>query len=101
MADKNVVNRNDAKTIIRIMFEEGGEPEEIAEAKLSLEEEFKIITEQFKAKAGSDYAASRGEYLNSIIMANYLGYEFIDAAEVILFDETGKFNAEKTNEVLG
>jgi len=30
MADKNVVNRNDAKTIIRIMFEEGGEPEEIA-----------------------------------------------------------------------
>jgi aspartate kinase len=33
-------------------------------------------------------------------MANYLGYEFIDATEVILFDETGKFNAEKTNEVL-
>ncbi len=32
MADKNVVNRNDAKTIIRIMFEEGGEPEEIAKA---------------------------------------------------------------------
>ncbi|MBR5155064.1 MAG: Asp-tRNA(Asn)/Glu-tRNA(Gln) amidotransferase subunit GatB [Clostridia bacterium] len=30
MADKNTVNRNDAKTIIRIMFEEGGEPEEIA-----------------------------------------------------------------------
>ncbi len=32
MADKNVVNRNDAKTIIRIMFEEGGEPEKIAKA---------------------------------------------------------------------
>lgn len=30
MADKNTVNRNDAKTIIRIMFEEGGEPMEIA-----------------------------------------------------------------------
>lgn len=32
MADKNTVNRNDAKTIIRIMFEEGGDPEKIAKA---------------------------------------------------------------------
>ena len=31
MADKNTVNRNDAKTIIRIMFEEGGDPQKIAE----------------------------------------------------------------------
>ncbi len=45
--------------------------------KLALDEEFKIIAENFKAKAGADYAASRGEYLNGIIMANYLGYEFI------------------------
>ena len=43
--------------------------------KLSLEEEFKKISENFKNKAGVDYAASRGEYLNVIIMANYLGYE--------------------------
>lgn len=33
MADKNTVNRNDAKTIIRVMFEEGGDPMEIAKAK--------------------------------------------------------------------
>ena len=68
---------------------------------LSLEEEFKVIKEQFKAKAGSDYAASRGEYLNGIIMANYLGYEFIDSATVIFFKEDGTFDADKTNEVLG
>ena len=68
--------------------------------KLSLEEEFKIITENFKNKAGVDYAASRGEYLNGIIMANYLGYEFLDAAEVIFFDEDGTFDAEKTHKVL-
>ena len=67
---------------------------------LSLEEEFKIITENFKNKAGSDYAASRGEYLNGIIMAHYLGYEFVDAAEVIFFDENGVFDADKTNKVL-
>ena len=40
--------------------------------KLSLEDEFKKIAENFKNKAGVDYAASRGEYLNGIIMANYL-----------------------------
>lgn len=68
--------------------------------KLSLEEEFKIIAENFKNKVGVDYAASRGEYLNGIIMANYLGYEFIDAAEVIFFEENGAFDADRTHKVL-
>lgn len=68
--------------------------------KLSLEEEFKTIEKNFKAKAGKDYAASRGEYLNGIIMADYLGYNFIDAAEVIFFDKDGNFDADKTHEVL-
>jgi len=67
---------------------------------LSLEDEFKIIEQNFREKAGSDYAASRGEYLNGIIMANYLDYEFIDAATVIFFDENGEFDADKTNEIL-
>ena len=68
--------------------------------KLSLKEEFEIIEQNFKLKAGSDYAASRGEYLNGHIMAAYLGYEFIDAAEVIFFHSDGSFNAEKTDSVL-
>lgn len=67
---------------------------------LSLDQEFSVIEEQFRAKAGKDYAASRGEYLNGIIMANYLGYEFVDAAEVIRFDENGNFDADTTNEIL-
>ena len=67
---------------------------------LSLEGEFATIRENFKNRAGSDYAASRGEYLNGIVMAEYLGYRFLDAAEVIFFDESGNFLAEKTNEVL-
>lgn len=67
---------------------------------LSLDKEFEIIRDNFAQKAGRDYAASRGEYLNGIIMAEYLGYEFIDAAEVIFFDAEGKFDGEKTNDVL-
>lgn len=67
---------------------------------LSLDEEFKTMEACFIGKAGRDYAASRGEYLNGIVLANYLGYEFIDAAEVIFFDEKGNFDADKTNEIL-
>ena len=70
------------------------------ELNLNLDYEFKTIEENFIAKKGSDYAASRGEYLNGIIMSHYLGYEFIDAAEVIFFDEHGTFLSEKTNEEL-
>ncbi len=70
------------------------------ELKLSLDNEFKTIEKMFKEKAGTNYAASRGEYLNGIIMANYLGYEFIDAAEVILFKDDGEFDAETTNQNL-
>ena len=68
--------------------------------KLALDSEFTTIAENFKAKAGVDYAASRGEYLNGIIMAHYLGYEFIDSATVIFFDKDGNFDAEKTDKVL-
>jgi len=67
---------------------------------LSLKEEFKIVEKDFKEKAGENYAASRGEYLNGIIMANYLGFEFVDAAKVIRFKENGEFDSETTNEIL-
>lgn len=71
------------------------------ELKLSLEEEFAQIEADFNAQAGTDYAASRGEFLNGKIMAAYLGYEFIDAASVIRFDKNGNFDGDKTDRLLG
>ena len=68
--------------------------------KLSLDHEFEVIAKQFEEKAGSDYAASRGEYLNGIIMANYLGFPFVDSAEVIRFDKHGEFDADTTNKLM-
>lgn len=65
-----------------------------------LSKQFETIKKDFKSQVGSDYAASRGEYLNSIIMADYLGYDWIDAADVIIFDKNGEFASEKTNDVL-
>jgi len=66
---------------------------------LSLDEEFDLIRDYFKRRAGRNYAASRGEYLNGIVLAKYLGYKFIDAKDIILFDAHGNFDAERTNDV--
>ncbi|MCD8217681.1 MAG: aspartate kinase [Clostridiales bacterium] len=66
----------------------------------SLDEDFALIRENFEAKAGADYAASRGEYLNGKVMAAYLDYEFVDAATVIRFDEDGTFAAEETDKMM-
>ncbi|MCQ2548674.1 MAG: aspartate kinase [Lachnospiraceae bacterium] len=70
------------------------------ELDLSLDSEFDLIEKNFKEKAGSDYAASRGEYLNGIIMANYLDVVFIDSATVIFFHEDGTLDADQTQKVL-
>ena len=71
------------------------------ELKISLEDEYIKIGQSFRAGASRDYAASRGEYLNGILLAEYLGYEFIDAAKGIFFDSKGNFDADITNACLG
>ena len=66
----------------------------------SLDKDFEKIREDFSNQAGQDYAASRGEFLNGKIMAAYLDFDFVDAAEVVRFDDDGSFNADITNELL-
>lgn len=68
---------------------------------LSLEDEFGRMEQNFVDGIGEDYAASRGEYLNGIVMASYLGFEFVDAAEVVCFDEEGEFDAAATDRKMG
>ena len=58
--------------------------------------EFSTIRMSFLARAGRDYAASRGEYLNGMILAEYLGYAFVDAADVIHFGEDGRLKLSET-----
>ena len=70
------------------------------EIDLDLSEEFEVIRDHFLRQAGREYAASRGEYLNGLVMAKYLGFRFIDAAEVICFDGSGNFDSEKTHQIL-
>ncbi len=66
----------------------------------SLKDTFDEIENNLLQSPEKDYTASRGEYLNGLIMANFLGYDFIDAADVIFFDEHGNFDAVKTNSIL-
>lgn len=66
----------------------------------SLDKEFEEIEAYLKESPEKDYAASRGEFLNGKVMAKYLGIEFIDAAEVIFFNEEGILNAYKTEKAL-
>lgn len=62
---------------------------------ISLEEEFAIIEKNFEKQIGVDYAASRGEYLNGILLAHYLGFDFIDAKDVIFIDEYGNYDKKE------
>lgn len=67
---------------------------------VNLKKHFEEIRENLKAGASEDYIASRGEYLNAIIAAAYLGYDFVDTAGIIKFDERGKFQNGKTDDAL-
>ena len=67
---------------------------------LDMTKEYDRIKGAFMHQPGRDYAASRGEYLNGIILAAYLGFDFIDAASVIFFQENGSFDGERTNVTL-
>ena len=59
----------------------------------------KIRTEMLKG-ASADYIASRGEYLNAKLIAAYLGFEFVDAKDIIKFSEKGKFLEDMSDELI-
>lgn len=66
------------------------------ELTLSLEDDYREIRDRLITHDSRDFAASRGEFLNGKILAAYLGYEFVDSAEVIVFDNDGTFLLDET-----
>ena len=67
---------------------------------LSLDDDFSFIRRELLNGANRDYAASRGEYLNGKILAAFLGFDFIDAKDVVFFTQDGLFDAERTYPIL-
>ena len=66
----------------------------------SLEAEFDLICANIRKGYSREYCASRGEYLNGILLADYLGFDFVDAAKVMRFDENGNLCEEETYALL-
>ncbi|MBQ9785351.1 MAG: aspartate kinase [Clostridia bacterium] len=62
--------------------------------------ELDYIRNAINHRSGQDFAASRGEYLNSLILAKFLGFDFIDAEQVVYFRENGAYDDEKTNQMM-
>lgn len=65
---------------------------------ISLDEEYRQILRRLDEGASREYLVSRGEYLNGIILAAYLGYEFLDAADYVHFDAKGNYDETRTME---
>ena len=59
-----------------------------------------IVKKDLENGASKDYAASRGEYLNGLILSNYLGYEFVDAKDVMIFNEDGSLDRAETDKAI-
>ena len=65
-----------------------------------MEPEIEAIRRNLKNYPSKSYAASRGEYLNSKLLAAYLGYEFVDPYYCIRFTASGTLDEDSTNEAL-
>ena len=63
---------------------------------ISLDADFDIIVNELKSRPAKDYAASRGEFLNGKVLAAYLGFNFVDAADVVIFDTKGQLLLDET-----
>jgi aspartate kinase len=65
---------------------------------LDLTTHFTTIKQQISVEPSADYAASRGEFLNGLILAAYLGFDFVDPAKIIFFNKLGQFDSEYTQQ---
>ena len=64
--------------------------------KTNIAMELAAIKKNILSGASEDYIASRGEYLSGLLLADYLGFDFYDAAELISFHADGTYDDETT-----
>lgn len=64
------------------------------------EEELKFVFDEIKNSRDKEFIVSRGEYLNAKLLSRYLGYDFIDAKDIIIFDDEGQVDLEKSREAI-
>lgn len=64
--------------------------------KTNIASELSAIKKNILSGASEDYIASRGEYLSGLLLADYLGFDFYDSAELISFHADGTYDDETT-----
>ena len=67
---------------------------------VDLESHYEEIRQKMSAGCSEDYIASRGESLSAILVAAFLGFDFVDTKDLIVFDHKGRLLAEETNKRL-
>jgi aspartate kinase len=90
----------DASSVFEIVKSRYLEVKEDLGLSIDLEKEFAIIESNFSSKIDEEYLVSRGEFLAAKLMADYLGFTFVDAANLIFFDYDGKINENKIYDAL-
>ena len=105
-------------TLIKIAELQSSNPREAERLARAVKERFRVlggalnvtlpngvldqIPEEFPTERliGKDFLASRGEFIMGHLMAQYLGFHFVDAAEVIRFHADGKLDAPTTYQLV-
>lgn len=68
--------------------------------KVDIESELHALREEMENGISKDKLVSRGEYFSALLMADYLGYDFIDAEKWLKFNFDGSINEEESYELL-
>lgn len=65
-----------------------------------IDRELDEVDRLIREGASEDFCASRGEYLNGLLLTDYLGFAFLDPKDLVFFNDDGTFDSERTNSVM-
>lgn len=98
---KKAVSQEDFEAVLQVISDRFKEIMAELNVEMDLDSEIQGIREHLLTEPHQEYMASRGEYLNSRILASYLGFTFVDPAWCVCFDEEGNFDSEMTQRAMG
>ena len=65
-----------------------------------IDRELDEVNRLIREGASEDFCASRGEYLNGLLLSDYLDFAFLDPKDLVFFNDDGTFDSERTNSVM-
>lgn len=84
------------ESVFSLIRERYNEIKDILNIDINIDEHMNKVKKDILGGASRHYILSRGEYLNGLLLAAYLGFEFVDAAKLVFFYEDGRLDFEST-----